>query len=93
VSGTINSATSYSVSGSTSINKSVSVFGYDVARIRGTFALTLSSSGFSGSVTGAVLEVRLIDLLGNPYWQQIASGTAAINSNGTGSVGGVRFSY
>jgi len=94
VSGSMSSPTSYSVSGSTSINKTVSIVGQPLARILGTFNLTLSSSGFSGSVTGATIQIRVFNPFSGQFeWQTLVSGTATINSNGTGSLGGYTFSY
>jgi hypothetical protein len=88
VSGNIQSNGTFSVSGSTSVTQTVSVVGYDVVRIVGTFSATITHSGFSGSVTGASLQQRVFNFgTGQWEWQTLATGTATINSNGTGSIG------
>jgi hypothetical protein len=92
VSGNIQSNGNFSVSGSKSITQTVSVIGFDVVRIVGTFNATITQSGFSGSVTGASLQQWAFNAFtGQWYWQTLASGTATINSNGTGSIGAFAF--
>jgi len=94
VSGTINSPTSYSVSGSVQVTKTISIVGQPLARIRGNFELTLSSSGFSGEINNATIEVRLFNpLTGQFFWSVLVQGNATINSNGTGSLGNFNFSF
>ncbi len=94
VSGNIQSNGNFSVSGSTSITRTVEVLGYDIARVTGTFNATITQSSFSGSITGASLQHWGFNFAtGNFEWLTLASGTASINSNGSGSIGVFGFGW
>ncbi len=91
MSGYMQSNGSYSFSGSESVSATVSVVGYNLARIVGSFSASLSSSsGFSASISSASLQVW------NPFsssWNTIASGSASIDQQGKGTIGGIGFDW
>lgn len=94
VAGTVSSPTSYAVTGSTTVTRTIFIVGEPAARIRGTFNLTLSSNGFSASIPNATIETRAFDAqTGQFYWQVLIQGPASINSNGTGVLGPYSFTY
>ena len=80
VSGYIHSSGSFSITGSMSVEAGVKFGEIEVARITGTFSVTITESGFTGSISGAKLQTPGL----NGEWVTNFEGSATIDENGNG---------